>query len=341
MPFALSTAYERWVTNLRLSWMGASGRAIMGALAAVIGDKTVDWATQAVFEHLPQYASAPSVALTAADRLIDAGPGESTGSLATRLMYASTLWRFANRPLGLLLALHYQGFDNAVIIQQNGRAFSLTLPLPDIGPNWDSTPNQVVTACNALATALTPVSPGTKTIPAGTPWCAFDSDTDFCSRFAILFPGPLPSDFTTFGTATFTGAEDAVPVTWNNAFDDTGYHVLVGPPTVTDSAGPVLVDADGTTKTTTGVQVRTSERFAGTVDVLAWRDGQNPFCDLHPGDLARLQRAVAKWRPKKATCVGVYAVAQGKFWGWPPGPWAGSSSSWGPSSIVTLPGPWS
>jgi hypothetical protein len=61
------------------------------------------------------------------------------------------LSKFYGRPLGILLGLHYAGFDNAVLVQQNGRAYQLTLPLPTliVGQPWDPTPNLVITACDS------------------------------------------------------------------------------------------------------------------------------------------------------------------------------------------------
>jgi hypothetical protein len=99
-------------------------------------------------------------------------------------------------------------------------------------------------------------------------------------------------------------------VTWNNAFPTTSYHVQVGAVTITDGSGPVSVVADSTTFTLTGCTLLASGAFTGTVSVLAWQNGANPYADLHPSDLSKLQFTIATWRPN-ALCVGVYAVAQG------------------------------
>src|SRR6185369_6384341 len=102
-------------------------------------------------------------------------------------------------------------------------------------------------ACSSLSVALTSsVTPPTTTsagraIPAGNAWWQFAesrsanprvSDTDYCNRFAVLFPGPLPSQFMTVGTATFT-ASDTATVAWNNAFPTTSYHLQVSAVTIT------------------------------------------------------------------------------------------------------------
>jgi hypothetical protein len=322
--------------------MGANAQRIFGGFAAALGDKTVDWCQQAVLEHLPQYASDPqSIALEADDRQLDTYPGEPTANIAARAPYWLEIHKFRGRGLGLLLGLHFAGFDGAVIVQQNGRALQLTLPLPTFSGNWDPTPNLVVTACSQLGVGLTSSvkpptvsSPG-RSIPAGTPWWEFDSNTDFCSRFAILFPGTLPSYFLTTGRATFTGASSAA-LTWNNAFPSSSYCIGIGPAVITDGGGGVTINADGTTQTASGITLNASAAFTGYVDCMAWQVGSNPFADLHPADLQRLQNVIAKWRPAKATCVGVYALVAGKFMAWPVQ--NQGANTMGPYSIATFQG---
>lgn len=342
VSFAPSSRYEGWITALRQPWMRTVGRRIWGAFAAALGDKALDWGTQVNLEHLPRYASAPSVVLTASERQLDTFPGEGTAALADRAPQWMTLGRFAGSPLGLLLGLHFSGFDGAVVVQQNGRAFQLTLPLPPFvdGVTWDPTGNQVITSLSPLATVLTSnVTPPSawqagRSIPAGQPWWALDSDTDFCSRFSILFPGPLPSYFMTCATAQFTESDTAT-VAWNNAFADLTYSVRVDG--VTAPGGElVAVNADSKAKTLSGVTLRASAPFTGTVDVVAYQACANPLADLHPADLKRLQTLIRKWGPRKATCTGVYALVQGKFMAWPVQLQA--ANTMGPATIVRFPG---
>lgn len=326
-----SSLYESWITRLKVSWMGAKARGIFGGFAAALGDKSYDWAQQGVLEHLPGYASDPaSIALEADGRQLDTYPGEPTANTAAREPFWLQIHQFRGRGLGTLLGLHFAGFDGAVLVQQNGRALSLTLPLPPfvLGHVWDPTPNLMVTQCNALAATLTSSVTPTRSIPAGTPWFAFDGNTDFCSRFAVLFPGPaLPSSFMTFARATFSNT-DAAAITWNNAFPSTSYATMPGLPTII-SGPPVSVHADPATQTGAGVTIRASGAFTGTVDVLASQFGANPFADLHPSDLQRLQSTIAKWKPAKATCVGVTAMLGGELWDYPFGlTWDGDSLTW-------------
>jgi hypothetical protein len=325
MGFQASTRYRSWAERLGLSWMGAKGTAFLGAAAKVLGDLTIDWGQAANLEHFPEFASATSIGLIGSERQIDQGLGEALAAYASRLTFATQLWKFAGTPIGMLVALHYAGFDNAVIVQQNGIAYQLQLPLPPFlsGQPWDPTPNLIRTSCSQLDVGLTSsVTPPTlvsagRAIPSGNSWWTFDSDTDFCSRFAVLFPGPLPSLFMTWGRATFVNALTA-PVVWNNAFTDTSYAVLRGVITINSLAdGIVSVSVDGSTKTPTGVTLRASEAFNGTVDAIAYPPGSNPFANLSGAAMARLRSAITKWRPGKATCLGVYALLQGNFIGWP------------------------
>src|SRR5260370_17727889 len=97
--------------------------------------------------------------------------------------------KFYGSALGLLLGLYFAGFPGAVVVQQNGNAFNLTLPLPAfaLGLPWDPTPNMVTTALNTnpfVATSVLPILPvsvggAARTAPAlpagASPWWVFDS----------------------------------------------------------------------------------------------------------------------------------------------------------------------
>jgi hypothetical protein len=295
----------------------------------------------------PDFAPTDALPHLGGDRNLTQGPSETNQNFIVRLKTAwgnspitvpapglpaaqpggpSNGWALAGTWLQLLEELYWGGFSGAVIVQQNGLAFNLS-GAPTAGA--DNSVLLVRTPCSALSVALTSnVTPPTTTqagrsIPASTPWWQFAesrsanpnvSDTDYCNRFAVLFPGPLPSFFFTWARATFTASDNAA-ITWNNAFPTTSYLIMPGIPTIT-SGGPAVVFADGTTQTTTGVTIRATAAITGAVDVIGCQVGANPLADLHPADLARLQSIIGTWRPN-ALCVGVYAVAQGKFMGWP------------------------
>ena len=189
-----SSLYESWITNLK-AVQGTIRKRIFGAFARALGDKTVEWMTQVNLEHMPSFASDQSIALIASERQLDTAPSEATSAIAARAPFWLQLAQFSGSGLGILLGLHFTGFDGAYLVQQNGVALTLTLPLPAflLGTPWDPTPNLVATSCSQIATALTSsVTPPTqisdgRIIPASQPWWKFDDDTDLCCRFAVVF----------------------------------------------------------------------------------------------------------------------------------------------------------
>lgn len=348
------STYVSWYRNLPIPWLvaGPNGQAEGGTWPSVLDtlSVTLDSARKASF---PDYAPNDALPNLGGDRKLVRGPGESKPNLIVRLKGVWDDWARAGTWLELLVQLYWAGFTGAVIVQQNGLAYQLSgAPTPGADP----TGLLVITTCSALSVALTSsVTPPTaavppqaalpgRAIPALTPWWQFAesasanprvSDTDYCNRFAILFPGTLPTFFRTWATATFT-ASDTAAIVWNNAFPTSSYAVEVGAPTITDGGGGVLVWNDPTAQTTTGGIIRASGAFTGTADVLAYIPGTNPLANLHPADLSRLQFCIGTWKPN-ALCVGVYAVGQGSMYGWPFATWATRGVT-GPATIVRFEG---
>lgn len=367
-------AYQNWwktVVGAAVPWLagGTNGQAEGKAWPAFL-DYLVAQLIAARYVAYPDKTPTDALPHLGGDRLLTQGPTESEANFRLRIKTAwgnspitlptattglpaaqsggpASGWALVGTWLQLLEELYWGGFTGGIIVQQNGLAFNLS-GTPVAGA--DNSALLVRTPCSSLSVALTSsVTPPTassagRAIPTGNAWWQFAelrsanarvSDTDYCNRFALLFPGPLPSFFLTTGIATFT-ASDTATVTWNNAFPTTSYHVQPGIPTITDGGGGVSVVADLTTRTLTGVTLNASAAFTGTVSVLAYQDGANPYADLHPADLARLQSIIGTWRPN-ALCVGVYALAQGNFFGWPVATFSGRSAM-GPSSIARFEG---
>jgi hypothetical protein len=342
------STFVDWYRALPIPWLvaGVNGKAEGGTWPSVVDAQTVllDAARKVAY---PDYAPSDALSALGGDRKLVQGPAETDANFRIRLKGVWEDWARAGTPVELLVQLYWGGWTGAVLVQQNGLAYTLSgAPTAGVDPTGLLT----VTTCSSLSVALTSnVNPPTATntgrsIPAANAWWQFAesrsananvSDADYCNRFAVLFPGPLPSQFMTVGTATFT-ASDTATVTWNNAFPTTSYHVQVGAVTITDGGGPVSVVADSTTFTLTGCTLLASGAFTGTVSVLAWQNGANPYADLHPSDLSKLQFTIATWRPN-ALCVGVYAVAQGTMYGWTPATFSGRSAM-GPSSIARYEG---
>lgn len=317
------------------AWLGGVGSTLDDYLAEIIDG------TLATF---PEYAPGDALGVLGEETGIIQGVDELNDSYAVRLRSAWLYWKLAGTPVSLLVALYWAGFPGAVLVQQNGLAYELS-GAPVAGE--DPRPLLVITPTAELAAALTSTrrpprwgDPG-RSIPAGTSWWLFDSDTDHTSRFAILFP-TLPARWRTWGVATFTGTEDGTPAnpwplaSWNNAFTDTNYCVYPSVPAIIDGPSTVIISGDGTSKTHDSIGIVASASFVGTVDVLAWQRGANPFADLHPQDADRLRRTIRAWRPGKAHCEGVYTVVRGKMMGWPPQTQA--TNTMGPSIIARIDG---
>jgi len=335
--FKASTYWESWITQLRQPWMAQIGKRIWGAYAAALGDKTSDWGTQALLEHLPEYAtSAASVALKASERQIDAGPLETQATLATRLTHFIQQWSYAGTPLGLLLALHFAGYERGVIITQNGQALYLSGPPTTDPATWRAL--LVVGSTCTLTTPFTSEPMVGPTIPAGNPWARFDDNTALCSRFAVLFPygGTM---FSYVGVATFSGTSQAT-VAWSHPFDCAVYSVMVGAPVITDSLGPITATVDMTTATASTIVVNASDSFTGTVPILGWPAGANPFVSLSPASTQSLRGIIRKWKPGRTIVDGVYVLQQGHFWAFPVVAWS-ARGAWVNCVTVSIPGPWS
>jgi hypothetical protein len=119
--------FEQWINNLRFAFADPKFKAIWGTIARVVGDDSRTRAVQAINETQPLLATDDtSIALLAAERQIDVDPAASTATTAARLPFWLQAWERAGTPAGLLLALTGAGFENALLVQQNGWAWNLS-----------------------------------------------------------------------------------------------------------------------------------------------------------------------------------------------------------------------
>lgn len=349
------TTIAQWLQSLPIGWLvaGPNGSADVKSYGSVI-DGQLALLKAGIKARFPDTAPTDALPHIGGDRLLVQGPTESNSNFITRIKTAwgnspitvpapglptpqpggpRSGWSLAGTALQLLEELYWGGFSGAVIVQQNGLAYNLS-GAPTAGA--DNSGLLVITPTGALTAPLVSTVNPSRSIPAGTPWFAFDGNTDLCNRFAVLFPGPtLPSAFRTFAVANFSASDNAA-ITWNNAFIDTTYVIQPGVAVPTDGSGPVFISVDGTTKTTTGVTIRASAPFTGTCTVLAYQAGANPLADLHPADLARLQLLIKTWRPN-ALCMGVFALTGGEMWDYPIGlTWDGDSNTWDQGSAASV-----
>lgn len=264
---------------------------------------------QAVKAAFPELSPQDALAALGDEMGLDIGPTETYAAYAQRLRQAWVYWPLAGTPVGLLQALHFAGLDGAVLVQQNGRQYSFTTPYT---PGADPTANLVVSDSSALITTLTSSVTPSRSIPAGTPWFFFDSNTDFCSRFAVIIP---KWPFAALGVATFNDT-DVATVTWPFAFGSAVYTAVAGLP-----SSPVILSTDDTSKTTTTVNILASGRWTGSVFVIGFAAGVSPVNLFPASSVGGLKNTIKKWKPAKATCMGVYAITSGgRTWDYfPPG----------------------
>ena len=314
-----SSKYVKWVQSVPKAWMGDTARRLWGGLARVLGDYAIDWLRRGLYQQHPELGDDAALPLIGSGRRMYQGRNETNADFRARLPKAMRDWARAGEPLSLLWALHLEGFDGVVLVQQNGRGYSLSYPVDNDEPR------------NSLVETVLGTNPNL----SNHPWWTSDDDVAYTSRFAILFPAGAGA-FARIGYATFTGTEDgslAHPwprAVWSSPFADTTYLTLTGAPVTT---GPVTVDAlDDGTKAIDSIAVGASGAFIGVVPVLAWAIGDNPFASMGASDFQRLRRIVNDWKPKKALCLGVFVLVRGRMWGWPKRQWG--DGKWTKSEVV-------
>lgn len=323
-----------WLTGLPIPWLTATNGANDLRSYGSVLDGLASQARDAVKARLPDYAAADSLASIGSDRGLVRGPAETDANYAIRLKTAWDDWARAGTFLELLVQLHWAGFENAVIAQQNGLVFSLSAsPTAGVDPTSLLTVSQPTTL-NSLDSETSSTQP---TVPAGSTWWTIDQSTEFGSRFVVLFKGAA-TWLQTFGVATFSSASSA-SLTWNKPLEaGVTYSYLVGAPVITDGSGGVAVWLSATS--TTGATVSASDSVTGSVSVIAYPSGGNPYVNLSGTGLGVLQSVIRRWRPARATCAGVYALQQGKYFGWPVRTF-GSGETFAGSAVVTISGTWS
>lgn len=339
---AIPTTFVAWLQSLPLNWLYGQPVGIADAKSwGQIADDQTALLQQAVKARMPSLAPVDALGHIGGDRVLVEGSTETTANFRVRLNTAWDDWARAGSALELLVQLYWNGFSGAYIIQQNGLYYTLSgAPTAGVDPTGLLTIGHLSGLISALADSADPTRPA---IPVGTPWWKFDDDTGHCSRFLVLFPGYFPY-FVIYGQAVFTNSSVAT-VSWGSPTAYVGYHVQVGPATVTDGGGPVAVVADATTHTINGINIVASAPFTGFADVITYPDingdglsPADPFAQMSSGILARLKLIINTWRPAKALCVGVAAIQQGAIWGWPTTQtWGQVGLKWGDSLAPIVP----
>lgn len=308
---ATPKTYEEWWLGLgaAVPWLagGENGQAYAGTVPAVL-DSYKQLMRDARNVAYPDFAPSDALKYLGNDRRLFQGSNETEANFRARLKTPWDQWVRAGTWLGLLVQLYWYGITNAVIVQQNGKAATLT-GAPVVGE--DPTPLYSFTDTAELSTVLTSASSPYRTVPVGLPWFQLDLNSDFCSCFSIIIPS---WPFAALTSATFSGT-DNVSVTWPVPFPSSVYAVIVGPP-----GDEVIVEPDGVTRTTTGVTVRASAPWSGTVPVIAFALGVNPFNLWSSSSSGVLKNIIKNFGPS-AACKGVYTIQTGgRTWDYfPPG----------------------
>lgn len=298
-------SYQDYQVKIAPSWLQRNyGLALLSSLGA-IKDSFVDQLRQAVKARMPDYAPPDALAHIGNDRGLPQGVTETNAAYATRLRTAwDTQWNFAGSGYSILTALTLAGYGNAILVQQNGLYFTLSGGVLSIGTLGGAPPNWFFTATNNL-------------------W----------SKFAVILPGPIPTTWTNSANAVFNGTQNYVDIIWPTPFDSLPIIMMSLISTDTDSF-PII---NLTNKTLTSIRVETSDMFNGSVNLLGFTAGADPFCNPQSATLAGLRQAVKKMQWGNATCGGIYAIRTGNSWGWPVQNWGAGGLNWGGNVLYIAP----
>lgn len=321
------TTFVDWYKSAPVPWLvaGPNGQKEAGTWPAVLEQlsQQMDDARKCAY---PDYAPTDALPHLGGDRQLIQGSNESDLSFRARLKDVWGQWSRAGQAVGVLEQLWYFGLTTATWYQQNGLGFAIAgTPTP----GQDPTALLGVGPTSALASTLSSSVAPYRQIPAGTPWWFFDSNTDLCNRFQIVvFSWP----FSSLVTAYFNGT-DFVDITWPVGFASSTYTIIYGTPTA-----PVVLSVDGATQTSTGVTLRASGAWTGSVQVIGYAAGVDPFNTFSGASLGQLKSIISTFRPN-AICMGVTVYQSGRQWGtFSPGSHSlwGDGWTWGGSTTQVL-----
>ncbi len=309
-------SYREWQVQRSPVWLqDEDGAALEGELGG-IKDSLADRIRDGVLARFPDFGATDSQDAVGDDRLLPRGYRQNDPDYATRLKQAWDHWPGtedapggAGSHAGMLRELQVQGFFPALIVQDNGRYTTL-----------DTNGDLVVGWLGSSATRGRP------------DWRFVDRD-DFYSRFAIVFPGPLPPLVQITATAHFNNSDRATAV-WSQAWDDSNYMLALSSPITTDPV-PVIV-ADFATQLDASIELTATAAFTGTVDLLSWIPGTCPFASPSVSSANKLRELARLWKPGKMTYAGAVAIVEGGLWGWPLGTWGEPGDIWDLNTAVLI-----
>jgi len=155
--------YRAWRSSLvPTTHQRPTGQAFQGALGDV-EDSLIDRAKQSVKARFPLLAPPDGLTALGVERQLPRGPSEATATYAARLQNAWNLWPWAGTPYGLLRAFADAGYGNVFLAQIRGaRQYTLD-------------------------------ANGALVISNGGSWTPTFVGDPFWSKFAVIFPSPLPA----------------------------------------------------------------------------------------------------------------------------------------------------
>lgn len=320
----MADSYREWQPLRSPAWMQAPLDPDAQAWEAEMGgakDLLQLQIRQGVTLRFPDFAvelGAPdALESTGADRNLPRGYLQTDQQFADRIRGAWDVWPGtvaapggSGSHAGMLRELKMQGFWPAMIVQDNGRYTTLdTLDALVVG--WLS-----------------------ESVVRGRPGWRFVDRSDFWSRFAIVFPGPLPPRILVTARATFSGTSEAQAV-WSQPWDDADYRFASSAPVVT-SGGPPALAVAGALTTPEALTVMATADWTGYVDFIGYRAGGNPFASPSLSTLVALREIARLWKPANMTYDGAIAIVQGGVWDWPVGVWDEVGDVWDINSAVKL-----
>lgn len=308
--------------GLPIPWLVglANGRADAGAQGALYDDQ-VSRLRQAVKARFPDNGPTDALPFTGGDRSQFQGPVETELHFRERLRKAWNIHELDGTAVALLVELWWLGLQDAFVIQQNGRWFQVQST-----PDLDDLP-ACVTYGDTMDSSTGSPGPGGRV--AGDPWWNIDYRDYFTSRFIVLLPTGWPP---CTSNLVFDGTTLTATGNWTRPFGP--LDTISTSFTVITAGGPVIVTITETTPTT--VTATADSMFTGTVNVLGWVTGADPFLDPRAGELALMRKLIKLYKPGKATCADILATVNGRVWGFPfDMEWGDPGLVWGAPYTVT------
>lgn len=205
----MARSFEDYMEALSPPWLlSGRGARFMRAIGQVKDGST--WRMlQALMGRYPGYATASAVGMLGAERGIDKGPGESLASYAGRVRGAWDTRAYGGTARGMLTALYVAGYTEVRLATAGGRIYWMNA---DRDVEW-------------------------YVLPEGS-WLFGETDSDYWSRFIVIFPEPLPADWVANGVPAESSDEaktiKRIVRRWKPAHMDTAAIIIASSPETFD-----------------------------------------------------------------------------------------------------------